>query len=629
MNCVYCNSVLCKACDYCHKCYLLYAQQANCVMLAATTAQPRTQKGIGIKVLREALGKGAVATVLPVLAYAQEAKHLNGLNWPLFARPCPSSPKHGYIDSRVVKSEEEAVALLEEVLADDPLGELMLCGFVNASFNMIWTPGSLVIGPGHDGATAGKHALTVPLAGTVPGWLQNCYTAAKIGGSNEEWPYIEAVWAKGTNSSTLTQLRAGPKIISGGDYIPKQVTVLKVLKADPALYKDRDWEKLIDSEGTKPGTVVWHPGGAMTDHFSIHAFTHQIPVIFGKEPAIDSVLEPVEGQEALKFDPHEMLLGALAGEKIELVPSTYGVTAPSHAVEAMLLALHNATAMTGTNSRWVGFAAAIMLRLGVTALRGEARHSNIAGLASKPSRETIYQLSFKLKLGRHRASVNRLVNLFRYGQWNGGSFGGIKWAMCGAATVGLFQAFKELAANPSEETAAALVRALNVAVNQAHNGGWWLNKFASVQAFTTIQQGEPGAVLGCTPTLYKAGLIMKGLQAAPKTVAEAITKWAAWPDTNLAPPRARDVQMTYQPGIAAIGLRYKTRLLGPAQQVILAPVKQILDVKDVITGHTFFAETEDGYEVVVRAPGAKPVVLWHDELLKDKAAEVAQTGVTK
>ena len=596
----------------------------------------RTQKGIGIEVLRTIYS----SSTLKLLRIAQEEVDLAGITFPCFARPAPSSPKHGYIDSRVVGDLEQATKLLKEVLADDPQGELLLCGFLAANYNAIWTPGSLVIGRGHDGATAGKSTVTIPLAGhstITPAALEK----AQIGSA--QWPFVEAVitaegkgpssgsWAYLTSSPgnhvILTQLRAGPMIDSVGDYIPALTEVGKIIKADPAKFKDRDWEILIDSVAGTPGVVVWHPGGAMTDHFSIHAFSHKIPILFGEEPKVGDILEPKDGQEGLKFDPKAMLKGVMAGEKFRLqikrVNGT-GVNTTTGAVYALLLALHNATACTGEASKWVGFASAIMLRLGVTALRGEARHLGL-GKAPKLDRSSVYRMALPYSLSRHRAGVNRLVNIFRYGEWPSSGFGGTKWSLCGGATVGLFQAVRELAVNPSEENAAALVRALNTAVNQAHNGGWWLNKFCNQVAFDQIQKASIPWVVAAGPAIYGGGKIMDSLSTA------AVDKWttraAKWPKITLRPPRVSSVQMSYQPGIPAVGLRIHSRILGKKGRLITAPVSQVIQNLDqVVINNTYLTETEDGYRVEIRPPGGEPVVLWEDESLALRARAVVLKG---
>ena len=599
--------------------------------------QARTQKGIGLGVLR---GVYPYQT-LQLLGIAQKEKDLSGITYPAFARPAPSTPKHGYIDSRVVKDEAEAKALLKEVLADDPKGELLLCGFVKATYNAIWTPGSLVIGKGHDGATAGKSTITVPLAGRSP-FDAETLKAAKV--SDDGWPYVEAVirgandttkpypWASDGSSTkvVLTQLRAGPKIdTGGGDYIPALTEVQKVLVADAKKFKDRDWEVLIDSVAGEKGVVVWHPGGAMTDHFSIHAFSHKIPIIFGPKPEVGQVLEPIEGHDR-EFDPDDMLLGLIAGEKFKLSlkgTDGSGTDNTEEAVCALLVALHNATACTGEGSKWIGFGAAIMLRLGVTALRGEARHLGL-GNGPKAMRQTIYKASLPHTLSRHRAGVNRLVNIFRYGNWrDGGSFGGIKWAACGAATVGLFNAVRDLARDPSEKTAAALVRSLNTAVNQAHNGGWWLNKFCNGEAFNEIQKANLPWVIATAPTFYVAGRICERLD--PAVVKKAVARFASWPETTLKPPKVSSVQLTYEPGINAVGLKISSRLLGAKGKMVTAAPDKLVGALDAFVGDcTYLVETNDGYLVEIRHPEKGTFTLWQDDSLAERAVK-GQLNVAK
>src|SRR5688572_21917508 len=47
-------------------------------------------------------------------------------SYPYFARPCPLNPQHGFVDSRVVQNNEQLEKVIEETLAADPEGEVML-----------------------------------------------------------------------------------------------------------------------------------------------------------------------------------------------------------------------------------------------------------------------------------------------------------------------------------------------------------------------------------------------------------------------------------------------------------------------------------------------------------------------
>lgn len=573
--------------------------------------KPRTQKGVGLETLRTYWSYSSA--ILSVQGYLQDEEQAQLVKFPCFARPCPSRPRHGYIDSRVVKDVDTLKALLKEVLADDPKGEVMIAPFIKATTNAIWTPSLLVMGRGNDGATCGKNTISFPLTGKMPSELSaELLKQARVGG--EEWPYIEVVWGA-DKRPIITQLRAGPKVAGiGGDYIPHDVEVKSVVVAEGEL---TDWEKLMDKLDPEDGVVIHHPGGAIADHYSIHAFCHHIPILFGPEaPKVGDTLKA--NTKKATFDPTAMLRGVIAGERVALkINGSYSYEHNQHtnvaaATEAVLVALHNSTALTGNGSFWLGVAASLMIRLGMTALKGEARHfSNPKGW----SREQVYKLALPHLLSRHRAQVNRLINIFRYGDFGGGGVGGPKWAQCGVAIVGLFNAIRDLAQDPGTGTASAVVKALNVAVNQAHNGGWWLNKFCGGTAFHLAQNGNIATVLNTVPLWVEAADIMDGMSEAAEK--KALSALAAWPETTLRPPKVSQVELTYQPGIDAIGMKIRTRLLGPKSRIILAPVENIISTMDKFVGDcTYLTETKNGFKVEIRHPEKGTFTLWEDQPMK-------------
>jgi len=72
-----------------------------------------------------------------------------------FSRPCPMRPRHGFVDSREIRTVAEAAGLIQETLHADEDAEIVTMPLVNAAFSGIWTPGSLVVGQRNDRATAG------------------------------------------------------------------------------------------------------------------------------------------------------------------------------------------------------------------------------------------------------------------------------------------------------------------------------------------------------------------------------------------------------------------------------------------------------------------------------------------
>lgn len=576
----------------------------ECIHCVLSKIKARTQKGKGLAILNSLYYMQALDLTY-ILQVPEHVDVLGDTGYPYFARPAPAEPKHGYIDSRLVKTPTECKALLKQVLADDPGGELILCKFLeHPQYNLVWTPTSLTIGKGHDGATAGKNTVCVPLAGAIEENLS--FVLEKAGIGPDQHPYIEAVQQKDTSYAILTQLRAGPAVPIG-DYIPNEVIVKKVIKADPEKYKDREWE--IEMEGLKgtEGLVVWHPNGSMTSHFAIHAFANKIPILFGGKPKVGAILKPTSNAKAA-FDPQAMLAGVVAGSRLPLKYNTNTAAA----VNTLLLGAHNATVMTKGHSKWVGMAAALMLRLGSTALVGEARHlRNRSWPEGKPGRSDIYAKVLNDSLHKHRSRASRLVNVFRYGNWDG-SFGGMKWAYCGVATVALFQAVKNLAKTPTEETTAEVVKTLNIAVNQAHNGGWWLNKFTSGGAFEQIQQGYLLEIVRCADTLYKLERISRTIKQG--YLDQQVAKMAKWPETTLRPPRVRSAKLTYLPGVTSFSIELFTRLLGKGSRTITTkfPDDMSANMSKLLVDNTYLLRTSEGYAVEVR-DAAKSVIVWEDE----------------
>lgn len=591
---------------------------------ACESGTPRTQKGKGIVALRNQYAEGTVIRA----KFVTEPDQLPDAGWPWFCRPAPSQPRHGYIDSRPLKTKEQAAKLLKEVLKDDPNGELILCPLVKAKWNAVLTPTSLVVGAGNDGATAGKDTAVVPLVDLSP--LVPASVRKQAGIKEGDWPFLEVV-QQANQTPILTQLRGGPALGTvKGNFIPETTEVKHVLHADPEVFKDLGWEKAI--EDAKPGTVVWHPGGAMSDHFSIHAFAANIPIVFDKvKPKVGDTLEKCSTKE--EWDPQAMLRGFIAGEVLPLRGVDEGCMSygGSSLISAMLMGLHNATAMTGESSKWIGLASAIMIRLGCLALRGESRHHKVNGVppkllakGAKPPREHVYAAYKDRPMSYHRASLNRVINVFRYGNWPSAGFGGMKWACCGASVAGLLNAVQRLAADPTAENAAKMVAELNLAVNQAHNGGWWLNKFASVDYFTNIPKGDIVSLIRSMDTFGLAHKIIQTQAKKKGFVQKQIAKYAAWPVTKLAPPYTKSASVNYTPAAGTVKMTVTTRLLRSSMRSLTAEVKGLApDIVEAMKNNTFLVEGDDGYQLHVQPEKGEPLVIWTEESLAQAATKNA------
>lgn len=593
--------------------YTTFCAACNTALLKA-----RTQKGKGLFTLKSLFPSSTLASVMVVQTQEQLEKFYQ-FQLPMFARPAPSKPRHGYIDSRVVKTVEEVSDLLKQVLDDDPKGELLLCPFVDSELSAIWTPGNVTIGAGNDGATAGKNCSIVPLAGFNP-IRGSALKDANI--ADDMWPYIEMVFGKLPkdyeygHTPTFVQLREGPNVGNAiGNFVPKTTVVTSIIKADPTKFTDLGWEQAISNATGTAGVVVWHPEGSITDHFSIHAFFAKIPVIFDKDsPKVGDTLEKTSNA-AVGPDPTAMLKGFIAGSKIGLTAGQGGTY-----LNSALLALHNSTAMVGESSKWIGYAAAIFLRYGAAALNGEARHFSDG--EGKPGRDTIYKTSLEKSLTFHKARLNRVINVFRYGKWRSSGFGGPKWACCGAATCDVFNAVYELAKDPTETNAGKVVQAVNLMVNQAHNGGWWFNKFVGQNSFQLAQKGDINFTAGTVPAFYKAGIAYRTLSESEfKLEHKRILSWGI---TLLSPPKATSAKILYHPSVNAMEVSISSKLLGAKFKPLRASVTKLSgDEIKLLKKCLYLVEGEDGYRLELRKDN--PVVIWQDDSLREMSVKQSKT----
>lgn len=465
-------------------------------------ALPKTQKAKGIKVLQSAkMLSEAYARVATTEAEAIAAAHAVGL--PCFARPCPITPRHGFVDSRPVNTEAEVRQVWSEARAADPGAELVLMPFINASHNMVWRPGLLSIGPGHDGATAGHESISIFLQ---PDYSQNWKNLATQAGCNLEQsdPFIEAVCSVG-DELVLTQIRAGVKgAPTAPDWNPTAFTIGEVVSIDGDAKKVDGamlaWE--TTAKGLQPGHhCVWNPGGNLGDHWSVHAQLNHIAVVTSFVPQVGQLL-PKMGEELVPLEPQAIVWGFLGGL---LSPDLLQPTMRRRAVAAALLGSHHGMRMGGDAGVFIGASVALMLRLGQAALWGEARHASESGLKGK-ARDQIYKSILNSWL-KGREGLKDKVSLFWTHSWNGG-YGGPPWAACGKATCELDASMLALVRVPSRMNAKKVLASLTNAVNLAHNNGWWLNKFNADQTlFDLAADLDPRIAIMAGPAWYESALV--------------------------------------------------------------------------------------------------------------------------
>ncbi len=544
--------------------YLNGSNKASCGYCGASLLpayHPTTQKAKGLVALKKAgtddspwIHSGAhPLTIKGIFPVKDDLNPKLGGLLPAFCRPCPPNPEHGFVESRVIKTFEQLEALRQETLAACPDSEIMMTPvFPSVENNSVWTPTLLSVGPGNDGATAGKGAVSFPLTGVNP-IKPDLLTAAGVADGKD--PYVEAIYVS-SGSIYITQLRAGPKLESGAhiDFIPTETVVEEIIQTNGEDLLE--WAKVVRGLKGKTGTVVYHPGGSMTDHYSVHCRENGVPILISAKPAIGEVLEP---KPMGPLDPEAVIKGLAVGDAINMAPQAAGFVILS------LMGLHNSAVLRGPHSFWLGLAAAATIKLGSAAMSGEARHAHNAwhGFHNKPD---IYAHYGPKSLSFHRARLSRLTQLLYYGfgekgelsgtdgQKTGCGMGGRKWALCGAALVPMFNSIKRLVDSPTEENASKLVLDLNVAINQAHNGGWWLNKFITASAYDEVPKGNLGFALMASSAVLESATLAKTVDL--DKFKRAVSRWPV--ETAIQPLRWRKAELVISPGSLSLNLKAST-----------------------------------------------------------------------
>lgn len=541
----------CSDCNECHTC------ENDKKSFRGDNLNGKSQKARGLEILSQFTRRALkISILLRTEEDCLQRADNEHVYFPQFARPCPVRPRHGFVDSRVVKNWNGVKKALIETLAADPEGELMLLPYINADYNAVWTPTLLTIGRGHDGATSGKDVTTIPIVAPKEDFTP-FYRAAGI--EETDSPYVEAVMQG--SSLYLTQLRAGTPLPPNCslDFLPRPVEVKEVVKTNGEDLLA--WEAITIDLMKREDVIVWHPGGSLTDHYSVHCRERGIPIAITYEPLVGETIIPkgsgddveidipgvlryVDVVRAERPDPASVLAGVYHGEQIPL-----DELRAEQAVIAILMGLHFSPVLTGKHGKWIGVAAALMCRLGSLACMGEARHWE--GSKHKTlSRGTVWEKGWAKPLQFHKAGLSKLANIFRYGEFRGAAFGGKNWAMCAFALTPIFTAISKLAREKSDDAVSDLVLALNIAVNQAHNGGWWLNKFNDESAiYDTVQKGDMEAILAGMGILYEIDQL-KHMTIPSSTLA----KWERWGNVTIKPLPLKEVSMFTVPGIPAVQL---------------------------------------------------------------------------
>jgi len=438
----------------------------------------------------------------------------NNSYMPCFARPCPTRPRHGFVDSRVIKNNNELLELWKEVLKHDPDGEMILGPHLpNVDYNVVYVDsGMLSIGIGNDGATAGRNSINFPVA-------PHTFTKTmrrKAGISKDEAIYIEAIRPKDWYRWAMTQMRGGPSVNPvSPDYVDRKVVVEKIVKPSDDLL---EWER--QTKEFTEGTVVYAPGHTLASHAAIHCVLNKIPFITSREPKVGEILSSTQRKKRKPtFRRRQFKRGVRAGINIcknavydDMVKLFY----------FSISVLHNwAYIKHSEHADWLlGSASIILAKLCAALALGEYRHKD--GNKRDLRRENIYVKA----LNDPTEALYKLPKVFKdfYSiRWESG-FGGLPWANCtwysNLMWKNITKIFNHKNITISDNEVTELVSIINRTVNQAHNNGWWFNKFTTKEDMDFIAK-NPGLGILCVADklmdLYKAVNRVKGVKQKLKS----------------------------------------------------------------------------------------------------------------
>ena len=352
----------------------------------------------------------------------------------MFARPCPTVPKHGFVDSKIIYHLQEVGELYEKIIKIDPDGELLLMPYVTSldghasCTSAVLTPYSFVYGIANDSATSGNGVIfsfRFNHIGSPSYFLESLKlpnNKAALGIHNV--PYVEIVYPYSSDyNGQVVQIRDGERPPKSCNYIPEkceiagvQYTTVEKHLCDCGDVSCSDtetveidlleWDKITNNiqimnsayvrSSSNKRIIVYMPGKSSTCHYAVHCLAKGIPFICdnGITPSVGDVLEPEVDTSIHKWNKSFDRMGMVhtAYRKNRTVPSfiTQAVRVPAdssifhklyadQAATFMSIALftaHNVVNMEPTPEHVRLFVTSVMgyVHISTAIIGGELRH---------------------------------------------------------------------------------------------------------------------------------------------------------------------------------------------------------------------------------------------------------------
>lgn len=446
------------------------------------------------------LGRPEGVQIFPVPGYFRT----HHVEFPVFARPCPTRPRHGFVESREVRNWGEVADLFVKVMKQDPDGEIILMPRLSALWSGVANNAGVTWGMGNDGVTDANGPTYFIPTPTVKADRWNRRLSQKefyqdYGPDNiiKDTAYLELVEDDG--SATVVQVRDGPAGVATTNWVPRAFGTEGARRLTK--YSDMDllvWEGLVaEFAQNHPEGWVHLPGAPLSSHWAVHAIEHGLAVITDLKPK--DHYEPTGDLKPYTLTEHDL-------REIRSWILTYGGMSNflgnrfrrRRAAAATAVGVNHAQAFWDAAPHLIRLRAmgvVLMGRLAVAGCAGEIRHWYNDGPGRRnrelePSTpENVFRETTPWTRTLHRneiqhnfisapndwtmyeALLETITKDFLHPEGWRPNFGGPAWANVSEATSEFSKAVRAFLEVPSGTNWAAVTSTMDILTNTVHNNG--------------------------------------------------------------------------------------------------------------------------------------------------------------
>lgn len=512
----------------------------NLISSATPELNTQTQKASGINALERLASNitevsgGAIRTgqhlifSASLLAREEGANIRKILDYPIFARPCPVVPKHGFVDSRTISSEKGLQELAKETLKEDKDADIAIAKKISAAGSAIMSGGALSVGTGHDGVTS-AHGVTTTLPiipFTYKGKLDNLQK--KYIKSEDETLFWELVYpASSPQNPYLVQVRPGPNVnFREDDYLPEDLIVKHILRPDDVDLDLLAWAKHCEKWADKPGTAINIPNASLASHFAIHGITNDIPVVTSQVIKKDQFWaknsnssQEIDDEEVRSFfkavaSGTDHALCNYNTLKSVAMTTLYGV----HSISALL---------QEKDYKKIAITIAALSKIGALLSLGELRYYKKIKFDLGYSRHDIYCKFAGRSLHEVIAALDKRGKAFAdTSNWVSG-YGGAAWYRIAAYSANLYNTM----ANGG--TVNQAIQIMNEFIHLSHNGGKFMDKILGSEIYVMDVAADNPTFFAIAQAL-RIKYIINDVQKKTETLlnynGDGVQDWTAFED---------------------------------------------------------------------------------------------------